>query len=74
MKSYLVSCPKGWRYAGSMTEVKEKRNELMEKFEVKKKDVEIAEIEIPTNKADLLIFLNDLLEHHDLPSDDMEIN
>jgi hypothetical protein len=48
------------RYGGTAAHSKELRNELMEKYELKKHDVEIEDYEIPTPKAELLAFINEV--------------
>lgn len=39
----------------------------MATFGVKKKDVSIDEVEVPTAKADLLVFVNQILTKQDVP-------
>lgn len=61
MKAYLVEGGGLRRYAGSQTEVREKRDEIMELAGIKKKDVTHEEVEIPTNKAELIPFINEIV-------------
>lgn len=67
MRAYRVSAqPDGtvlkFKVAGSQADAKIKRDELIEELGVKKKDVIIEEIDIPTSKAELLDILNEHLE------------
>jgi len=64
MRLYAISILSGRpaAFAGTMADARAKRQELVEtKEDVKKKDVEISEIEVLTNKTGLLAFLNDLV-------------
>lgn len=54
------------RYAATNADARALREELMAEFKVKKKDVEVVQAEVPTAKADLLGFLNDMLKPRDL--------
>lgn len=56
----------GTRYAGTQADARATRDELMSKFGVKKKDVSIKEIEVPTDKAGLLEFINGVAAAADL--------
>ena len=62
----------GTRYAGTNAEARATRDQLVEQFGVKKKDVSIEEAEVPTAKADLLVFINELLTEQDYVEDDDE--
>jgi len=57
----------GRRYAGTAALSREAREVLMATFGVKKKDVSIDEVEVPTAKADLLVFVNQILTKQDVP-------
>jgi sensor domain CHASE-containing protein len=46
------------RWTGTQSDSKKARMELADQHELKKSDVEIEEVEIPTNKPGLLEFLN----------------
>jgi len=56
----------GTRFAGTAADSKTKRDELMEQFDIKKKDVEIEDCEIPTAKAELLDFINEVAATGDM--------
>lgn len=61
MRAYEVKTAGGaTRYAGTNADAKEKRDALMAKFGLKKKDVVTTDIDIPTAKPDLLSFINEL--------------
>lgn len=49
------------RYAGTMADAREVRQTIVNDYDVKKKDVEVAETDIPTSKTELLAFINNLL-------------
>ena len=48
------------RYGSTAADGKVKRDELMAKFGASKKEVTVEQVEIPTSKADLLLFINEL--------------
>lgn len=65
MRAYKVSAVEdgeviGFRYGATQADAREKRDELVELFGVKKKDVTIEEEEIPVAKAELIEFINGL--------------
>jgi hypothetical protein len=60
MRCYLVTGPGAKRYAATNADARNKREELVEQLGCKKKDVEIAQVEVPTAKAELLDFINEL--------------
>lgn len=67
-RAYLVEATNGSkRYAKSVAHARELRDELLAQFpDLRKKDVSIDdEVEVPTNKADLIDFLNTLLAEYD---------
>lgn len=67
-RAYLVEATNGSkRYAKSVAHARELRDELLAADEgLRKKDVSIdEEVEIPTNKAELIDFLNELLAEYD---------
>lgn len=71
MKAYKVQAVEGdvvvaTRYAGSQAQVRELRDQLMEQFDVKRKQVSSEEVEIPTGKAELLEFINTVAAEADL--------
>jgi hypothetical protein len=47
------------RWAGSMADAREAKKLMMEDFELKRHQVDIDEIDVPTDKAGLLAFLNE---------------
>jgi len=55
----------GFRFAGTSALARETREELMSLFQVKKKDVDIMDYEIPTAKTELLEFVNSLAQQLD---------
>lgn len=64
MRAYLVSAqPQGstvkFLIASTQADAKEKRDELVDDLGIKKKDVNIEEIEIPNSKQELLDFINE---------------
>ena len=63
MRAYLVSAGVGTipRRAGSAADANDKRDALIALHGVKKSQVSTGEIDVPTNKADLLPFINGLL-------------
>jgi len=61
MRVYKVSAGVHIRLGGSQADARAKRDELVEKFGFKKKDVAIEEMELPTGKALLLDAVNELL-------------
>lgn len=65
MRAYKVSAGIHIRLAASQADARAKRDELVDKFNFKKKDVLIEELELPTGKAELLPAINELLSAHD---------
>lgn len=71
MRCYIVKAigkdgrSKGHRFAGTSADARETREILMATFGLKKKDVSIDPAEIPTAKADLLEFVNQMLVKQD---------
>ena len=66
MRAYKVTAAGlGFRFAASQADARAKRDELVEKFEIKKSKVEIEEIEIPTGKAGTLEFINEVAQEAD---------
>lgn len=55
----------GRRFGATQADARAKRDELMEKFSIKKSACTIEEVEIPTAKADLLEFINGHMEEAD---------
>lgn len=53
------------RYAATQADARAKRDELMAAFSLKKQGVVIEELDIPTAKADLLEFINELAAQAD---------
>lgn len=58
MNAYKIQAPTGVRFAGSMSEAREKRNELCSTLGWKKTEVEISDYVVETQKAPLLMLLN----------------
>jgi hypothetical protein len=70
MRAYQVTAADGdttlaTRYGSTQADARAKCDELVEQFNVKKSAVTIEEVEIPTAKADLLEFINDLASQQD---------
>ena len=57
----IVAC----RFAASMAEARVRRTELMEQFNLPKKFVHVEPIDVPTQKAELISFINGLLKTYD---------
>ncbi len=64
MRCYLVKGPDVRRYAGTMAEARETRENMMETHALKKKEVEIEQVEVPTAKEGLLKVLNEICALH----------
>jgi hypothetical protein len=65
-RAYQVTSPgNGKRFGATQADSRAKRDELVEKFGVKKSTIEIEEVEIPVGKADLLEFINTLAAEAD---------
>lgn len=77
MRAYKVSAVEdgeviGFRYGTTQADAREKRDELVELFGVKKKDVTIEEEEIPVAKAELIEFINGLAALGDAVEEESE--
>lgn len=77
MRCYLVTAKDqgetvATRYASTAADSKTTRDELVEKFEVAKKNVEIEQVEVPLDKAGLLDYLNELVTKNDKSADEAE--
>lgn len=57
--------PVGCRFAASMAEARVRRTELMEQFNLPKKFVHVEPVDVLTQKAELLGFINGLLKTYD---------
>lgn len=60
------------RYGSTAADGKVKRDELMAKFGASKKEMTVEQVEIPTAKADLLLFINELSAKADSKMDEKE--
>lgn len=60
MRCYLVTGPGAKRYAATNADARATRETLVEQLSCKKKDVDIEQVEVPTAKAELLEFTNEL--------------
>ena len=71
MRVYVIDVAGAKRFAGSQSEATAARNELLTKYLVKKSAAgdAISTMELGTNKADLLAYLNELAEHFDPPAE-----
>ena len=58
MQAHIVVSAQSTRFAGSEAEARQLRMAMVEKTGIKKSQITIEGIEIPTNKPDLLAFLN----------------
>jgi alkanesulfonate monooxygenase SsuD/methylene tetrahydromethanopterin reductase-like flavin-dependent oxidoreductase (luciferase family) len=65
MRVYKVEAGVHLVLAGTQADARAKRDELVAKYDFKKKDVAIAEHELPTGKSDLLAAINELLTRHE---------
>lgn len=65
MRCYLVTGPGMERYAGTRADATAVRNSIVEERGCKKNHVTISETEIPTAKAELLEFVNNLVSKLD---------
>ena len=70
MRAYEVTAKNGSqthgvRFGSTQADARAKRDELVEQFNVKKSSVTIDEVEIPTSKAELLEFINDMAAKSD---------
>lgn len=75
MRCYLVTATDdgetvATRYASTAADSKTTRDDLIEKFGVAKKNVEIEQVEVPLDKAGLLEYLNELVAKNDKPADE----
>lgn len=61
MRAYRIRVGGKTQFAGSQSESTTIRGELCEKYGERKHSGQIAEEDVPTNKADLLPFLNKLI-------------
>lgn len=67
MRAYKIEGAGAVRFAGSMAQARAERDELVTIKGVRKKDIKISEeIEIPTNKTELIQFLNEELSAKDV--------
>lgn len=66
MRCYLVTGPGAKRYASTNADARATRDQLVEQLGCKKKDVEIEQTDVPTAKAELLEFINDLCAETDI--------
>lgn len=71
MRCYLVTAKDGdtviaRRYAGTNALAKDTRDELVDKLEIKKKDVTVDQTEVPLAKDQLIEYLNALVTQLDL--------
>jgi hypothetical protein len=72
MRCYLVTAKNsddvsvGRRLASTNADARAIREDLMENFDLKKKDVTIEDHEVPVAKPDLLAYLNGLLAEQDI--------
>ncbi len=64
MRAYKISAVgdgKPLGFGGSQAHAREVRDQVMARKELRKKDLQIEEVEVPTGKTDLLEFINGLL-------------
>lgn len=70
MRCYLVSTEsngnKSKRYAGTNADAKTTRDDFVARLAVKKKDVDIEQVEVPADKNGLLEFINGLCSEGDI--------
>ena len=66
MRCYeVVLKGKAKRYGSTNADAKVKRDELMAKYDAKKKDVAIEQVEIGSDKASMMTFINELCKAAD---------
>lgn len=70
MRCYLVTGPGAKRYASTNADARATRDQLVEQLGVKKKDVDIEQVDVPTAKAELLEFINGLCAELDEKASD----
>jgi hypothetical protein len=61
MRCYLVTAGDSNVYAATQALAREARAQLVSETHTKKKDITIAEVEVPTAKAQLIEFINNLI-------------
>lgn len=65
MRAYRIGAPSAFRFAGSQSDASKQKTELMETFSLKRTQVSVEEIEVPTDKVGLLEFLNKVAKSQD---------
>ena len=71
MRLYEVELKgKAKRYGSTNADAKVKRDELMEQYGTKKKDITIDQVEILAGKDNMMTFINELAEAADKPIDE----
>jgi hypothetical protein len=65
MRAYRIDAPGAFRFAGSQGDASKRKAELVELRAVKRTQVSLEEIEVPTGKTELLDFLNGVAEEAD---------
>ena len=61
MRAHSVFCNKGavrHVFAGFEAEARRIRTDWMERFDLKRKDIEVKQVDIPTTKSELIGWLN----------------
>lgn len=59
MKLYCVSCDKARTWVGTQSDASKARTDFMEKYGLKRKEIHIEDVEVPTKKEELLAWLNE---------------
>lgn len=67
MRAYLVQAKGRKRYAGTQADARTTRDDFVEELGVKKKEVDIEEVDIPYDKGGMLQFINELCAELDPP-------
>lgn len=65
MRCYVVKGPGCKRYAATQAGIKAERDKVMSITGCNKKEITSREVDVPTNKAELLSFINDLCKEAD---------
>ncbi len=74
MHCYEVKCKFAKRIAGTNALARSTRQEMVDEHGVKKKEVEITEIDIPMAKPKLIEYINNILTALDTAADDGDGN
>lgn len=65
MRAYRIGAPQAFRFAGSQSDAAKTKAELIDRYGLKRTQVSVEEVEIPTAKTELLEFVNELAAQAD---------